>query len=414
MILLLYKIYQKSSMKIVVPFILLFLSVHSFYSQVLTKEDSLSAGLIASNNATVVSGYGNFRYSNNLTLGSASVNLDRLIVFVGHKFTKKISFFSELEIEDAKIVGGNIGGEFAIEQAFIKFDINRNNYISAGLFIPRIGIINENHLPTTFNGNDRPFVETFVIPSTWRELGVSYYGNSQRVAGLNYSFALVNGLNSSAFESGSGIREGRYEGSNASASCLALTGSLLYYRNHFRAQVSSYFGGSAGMTKHEADSLQLNYGMFGTPVSLSEVNIQYKNKGFTLKALCAFVNIMNASDINRAYANNTPERVIGYYGEIGYNFLRKTEKSLILFSRYENIDMNLKIPDNGIINEAINQQYLVTGLSFQPHAGVMVKVDYSYRMTGEINPLLIVNPYPQSQPFYKNQHFVNIGLGYSF
>lgn len=406
--------FRTKNMKLKLLFTIILFNNFLAFNQILTKEDSLSAGLIPSNNSTVVSGYGNFRYSNNLTVGNAIVNLDRLIVFVGHKFTKKISFFSELEIEDAKIAGGELGGEFALEQAFIKFDINRNNYISAGLFIPRIGIINENHLPTTFNGNDRPFVETFVIPSTWRELGVSYYGTSQKIPGLNYSLALVNGLNSKGFESGTGIREGRYEGSNASASCLALTGSLLYYRNHLRAQISSYIGGSAGLTKHEADSLQLNYGMFGTPVSLSEVNLQYKNKGFTIKTLCAFVNIVNASDINRAYANNTPEQIIGYYGEIGYNFLHKKEKTLTLFSRYENINMNFKIPENGIENQALNQQYIVSGLSFQPHPGVMVKLDYSYRMTGEINPLLIVNPYPQSQPFFKNQHFINLGLGYSF
>ena len=159
------------------------------HSQVLTKEDSLAAGLIASNNSTVLSGYGSFNYENNITNETATINVDRLVLFVGHKFTKKISFFSELEIEDAKVVGGKASGEFSLEQAFLKFNINRSNYLTAGLFIPRIGIINENHLPNTFNGNKRPMVETLLIPSTWRELGVGFYGTSNRIAGLNYSFA---------------------------------------------------------------------------------------------------------------------------------------------------------------------------------------------------------------------------------
>lgn len=410
-------LYRKCNIDNMKKKILLFsfiLANYFSYSQVLTKEDSLSAGLIKSNATTVISGYGNFRYSNNITEETAKINLDRLVIFVGHKFTKKISFFSELELEDAKIEGGEVGGEFSVEQAFIKFDINRNNYVTAGLFIPRIGVINENHLPTTYNGNDRPFVETYVIPSTWRELGVSYYGTSQKINGLNYSLAVVNGLNSGGFESGSGIRGGRYEGSNASASCLALTGALLYYKNHFRAQVSGYVGGSAGMPKQEADSLQLTSGLFGTPVELVEGNFQYKNKGFSIKALGVFIAIPNADEINRAYANNTPKNIGGFYGELGYNFLHKTEKSLVAFTRYENINMNLKIPENGIVNDAINRQFIVAGLSFQPHTGVMIKVDYAYQMTGEINPQLIINPYPQSQPFFKNQHFVNIGLGYSF
>ena len=51
-----------------------------------------------------------------------------------------------------------------MEQAYLKFDVGRTHYLTAGLIIPRIGIINENHLPTTFNGVNRPFVETYVIP----------------------------------------------------------------------------------------------------------------------------------------------------------------------------------------------------------------------------------------------------------
>jgi hypothetical protein len=195
------------------------------YAQVLTKEDSLAAGLLASTTATVLSGYGNVNYTNNLTDKQSNINLDRVVLFVGHKFSKKISFFSELEIEDAKIVGGSASGEISFEQAFLKFNINRSNYITAGLFIPRIGIINENHLPTTFSSNNRPFVEKYVIPATWRELGVGYYGSSQRIAGLNYSCALVNGLNSPSFESGTGIREGRFEGRDANANSIAC---LLY------------------------------------------------------------------------------------------------------------------------------------------------------------------------------------------
>jgi hypothetical protein len=70
-------------------------------------------------------------------------------------------------------------------------NINRNNYIVGGLFIPRIGITNENHLPTTFNSNDRPFVEQFVIPATWRELGISVYGQIPKIPGLNYSAVIM-------------------------------------------------------------------------------------------------------------------------------------------------------------------------------------------------------------------------------
>ncbi len=398
-------------------FLFLFISLsHLTQSQVLTREDSLSAGLIASNAATVISGYGSFKYSNNLTLKTAEVNVDRIILFVGHKFTKRISFFSELELEDAKVVGGSPSGEFSMEQAFLKFNIDRNNYITAGLFIPRIGIINENHLPTTFNGNDRPYVETFIIPATWREIGVGYYGTSTRIPGLNYSFALVNGLNSAGFTSGSGIREGKYEGSRATTKSLAVTGSLLYYYKNFRAQISGYMGGSAGLPKYQADSLQLESGAFGTPVRLVEANLQYHSNTLSVRGLITYVNIPDAGSINRAYANNTPQGMLGGYLEVAYNLTPKSTRSWILFTRYENLNMNQKLPSDGtgIYNDANNQQYVVAGLGFQPIKGVFVKLDYNYRLTGDFNPQLIVNPFPVSQPYFKAQQYINLGLGYSF
>ena len=58
-----------------------------------------------------------------------------------------------------------------MEQAFLKFNLNPKQYIVAGFFIPRIGMLNENHLPVNFNGTERPIVEQLVLPATWREFG---------------------------------------------------------------------------------------------------------------------------------------------------------------------------------------------------------------------------------------------------
>ena len=121
------------------------------------------------------------------------MTLERAVLFVGHQFSSKISFFSELEIENAKVEGGiNNNAEISMEQAFLKFNLNAHQYLIGGLFVPRIGILNENHLPVNFNGVERPLVETFIIPATWRELGIGFYGNSEKIP-LNYSVALLNG-----------------------------------------------------------------------------------------------------------------------------------------------------------------------------------------------------------------------------
>lgn len=390
-------------------------------AQILTAEDSLNAGLQRKFSNTYISGYGEALYTADLQTEVSTADLRRNILFIGHRFNDKIQFFSEMELEHAAVSSegeNRIGGELAMEQLFLKFNLNKNNYITTGLFIPRIGIINENHLPTTFNGNDRHQVEQQVIPSTWRELGIGLYSNVQKIPGLNLSIALMNGINSAGFESGSGIREGRSGGSRANASNLAVTGAALYYVKNWRMQISAYYGGSAGITKREADSLQLSYGSFGTPVALGEVNLQYLSQGFTFKTLATAVSIPDAATINRAYASNTPELMAGCYAEVAYNLFHRIEKfkakSLTVFSRYEWLDLNVEIADNGIINDAFKKTYIIAGFNYAPIRGIALKLDYTHRFTGEPNPILLQNPFPQTIPYFTSNGFINLGMAYSF
>ena len=245
----------------------------------LTNEDSLNAGFDKSK--TVLSGYGSAFYQRNSKLQTASINLERAVLFVGHQFNSKISFFSELEIEDAKV--DDKGGEVSMEQAYLKFNLNSTQYITAGLFLPRIGLLNENHLPVNFNGVERPIVEQLVIPSTWRELGIGFYGRSKKLP-LNYSVAVFNGLNSAGFVHGTGLRDGRFEGRNATANNLAVTAALQYYYKDFTFQVSGYAGGSNGLNKLRSDSLQLSSGVFGMPVYLGEADFRWAKKRLECKS----------------------------------------------------------------------------------------------------------------------------------
>ena len=387
-------------------------------AQVLTREDSLHANLDTRDANTFISGYGELKAEYDFVDKTAHANVTRSVLFVGHRFNSKISFFSELELEDAKIAGGEEGGEIALEQFYLKFNLSKDVYLAAGLFTPRLGIINENHLPTTFNGNDRPFTERLVIPATWREIGVCLYGALNKIQGLNYTLGVVNGLNSEGFENGTGIRGGRFEGRDASATSLAVTGSLLYYIKDFRFQVSGYYGGSAGLNKREADSLQLESGPFGTPVSLIEADMQYHSKLFSFRALYALSNITDAAAINRAYASNTPESFFGAYAEAGINVLylfnKETKKTLTLFARYEKLDLDRTIAVNGIENDINNKDYIIAGLTFKPIHGIAIKADYVLRKTGEPNTALVINPSPQAPRYHTSNGFFNLGFGYSF
>ncbi|MEO6638309.1 MAG: hypothetical protein ABIN25_08530 [Ginsengibacter sp.] len=383
---------------------------------IFTNEDSLAQGI--SRQKTVISGYGSAFYQRDFNAGQSSVTLERAVLFVGHQFNNKISFFSELEVENAKVEGEEAGGEIAMEQAFLKFNLNRKQYLLAGLFVHRIVILNENHLPVNFNGVERPMVEQLVIPATWRELGIGFYGRSDKLP-LNYSIALLNGLNSAGLEHGDGIRSGRAEGSNALANNLAVTASLQYNWKDFKFQISGYTAGTVGLSKRGADSLNLNSGAFGTPLYLADANVQYSKNAFSAKALVANIHYPGAGKVNTAYAKNIAENMYGAYAEIGYDWLYKPQAqqpAFITFVRYEVLDLNSSIPapPKAIYDGTEKQQHLIAGISYLPIPNVVIKTDVRLLHTGAQNPALVINPAPNARDYQQSNTFFNVGIGYSF
>lgn len=406
---------MKSTLKILIVILLLYPRTAAIAQQSGTNEEQMEKDTSSLLSNTTIGGYGDVVYQRDFNAKTATIDLERFVLFTGHKFTRKVSFFSELEVEDAKVSGGEDGGEIALEQCYLKFNLNPNNYMVAGLFLPRIGILNETHLPNTFNGNERTQVETYILPSTWRELGVGYYGSSGRLP-LSYSIALVNGLNAASFEHGSVIREGRFEGRNASANNLALTGSVQLYSGNLRAQIAGYYGGSVGLKPSEADSLKLTSGTFGTPVAIGEADLQYETKGLAIRILGSIISIPDAFAINRAFDNNTPKTAYGTYAEVAYNIFENLnsakEKQLIVFVRFEKLDMNAKIPANGITDGTLNQQHLITGITYLPIRNVAIKADFRFLHTGKENPALVVNSLAPA--YQENNTFFNLGIGFSF
>lgn len=392
---------------------------------ILTSEDSLNAN--SAKNKTVISGYGSAFYQRDFNQHQATVALDRLVLFVGHSFNEKISLFTELEVENAIITGTGSDepssgrGSVAMEQAFLKFNLNPHQYLVAGLFTPRIGITNENHLPVNFNGVERPIVEQLIIPTTWREIGVGLYGNLDRLP-LNYSVAIVNGLNSANFQHDSGLGEGEGLGSNASANNLAITASVQYRLKDFKFQLAGYMGGTVGLSKRSADSLNvgLQTGAFGTPLYLGEFDVQYAHEAFSAKALGTYIAYPDADKIYRAYAKSLGSGMYGAYLELAYDWLhyKGTPRQFITFVRGEALDMNAQLPSlqkqQDQLDPTLKQTHIIAGISYFPIPNVVIKADVRLLHTGEQNPALVINPPPNALPYKQNNQFLNIGFGYSF
>jgi hypothetical protein len=392
---------------------------------ILTSEDSLNNNTVK--NKTVISGYGDAFYQRDFNQHTATVTLDRVVLFVGHNFSDKISLFTELEVENA-IVAGNASdeptsgkGDISMEQAFLKFNLNPRQYIIAGLFTPRIGITNENHLPVNFNGVERPIVEQLIIPTTWREIGVGLYGTLDRIP-LNYSIALMNGLNSANFHHDTGLGEGEGLGSNAAANNLAIAASVQYRLPNIKFQLAGYAGGTVGLSKRSADSLNvgLETGTFGTPLYLGEFDVQYAKNGISAKALGTYIAYPGADKIYEAYAKSIGSGMYGAYVELAYNWLhdRGTVKQFVTFARAEMLDLNAQLTtlqkQDDQQDGTLKQTHIIAGISYFPIPNVVIKADVRLAHTGAQNPALVINPPPNALPYRQNDQFLNFGIGYSF
>ncbi len=384
---------------------------------IFTGEDSLQAGFDESR--TVLSGYGSAAYQRDFNLKKGTATLERVVLFVGHQFNRKFSFFSELELENGKVEGGEPSGEIALEQAYIRYNVNPRQYFVAGLFIPRIGLLNENHLPVNFNGVERPLVEQLVIPATWRELGIGWYGAFNR---LQLNAAIMNGLSNADMEHGTGIRDGRAEGFFAPVNDIAFTAAAVYTAGDFRIQASGYAGGTTNVNPRAADSVHLDGGAFGTPLFLGEADVKWSHEALSAKALGAFISYPDAGRVNVAYGKNLPAQLYGFYAEAGYDVLyhrrqhSNSTAQLIAFARLEYFDLAAQIPapPRGIEDATLAQRHVIAGLTFMPIPNIAIKADMRLTQTGEQNPALLINPAPNALPYRQNNTLLNVGIGYSF
>ena len=76
---------------------------------------------------TRIGGYGEVHY-NNLSADDPARDLEevdfhRFVLFFGHEFSDRVSFFSELELEHS-VAGDGKPGEMELEQAYLNFALN--------------------------------------------------------------------------------------------------------------------------------------------------------------------------------------------------------------------------------------------------------------------------------------------------
>ncbi|MBT8288143.1 MAG: hypothetical protein KJO00_08990 [Bacteroidia bacterium] len=299
---------------------------------------------------------------------NGELDVHRIVLLMGYKFSDRVQFVTEIEYEHVK--------ELYIEQAFLNYNLNRSFNIRGGLMLVPMGIVNEYHEPTTFNGVERPFVDKSIVPSTWREIGIGLTGTFDDLS-MRYQAYLFNGfasVNDDKVLGGSnGLRNGRQKGAESIINSPNLSFKIDYYGlPGLRIGASGYFG----RTQAENDLQSIAGSDVG--ISMFGLDARYIRKRFSARGQYIHALISDSNLYNSLNAADLGSELRGWYLEGAYNLLPTSKQQrLDAFVRYEDYDTHAATAESGIDkNSAFDRTALTFGLSYHVALGAVVKADY--------------------------------------
>jgi hypothetical protein len=354
----------------------------------------LPAGAQAPARTGPISGYMDF-HVNKEEKQNPVADFHRFVLIFNHSFSDRMRFVAELELEHAFVEGLEDAGELELEQAYVDFLIRREINVRAGMLLVPMGIINERHEPPVFNGVERPFVDTVIVPTTWFEAGAGVHGELPR--GLRYRGYVMAPLDSLGFSAGEGLREGRQKGSRSNVRDPAFAGRVEHVGVRGLVVGASVWRGKSTFSLPALDS----------SVTIGEVDARYRRQRLELRGQFANVGISDAARLNEAAGRltgvppNVAERLRGFYGEASYRvWASGSPRDLVAFARYENFDTQHRMPNGFLPLKEFDRDAWIVGVTYYPDPDVAVKADY-------------VNQRSQS-PFITSPNSFNVGLGWWF
>ena len=322
------------------------------------------------NTGVTVGGYGEITY-NQPEGDNGELDVQRLVLLFGYKFNDRTQFVTEIELEHVD--------EIFVEQAFLQYSVSDNVNLRAGLMLVPMGIVNEYHEPTTFNGVERPSIDGAIVPTTWREIGVGVSGRLDN-ASLRYQAYIMNGFksvdgNGNGFLGGSsGLRGGRQKGIRSTVNKPTFAAKLDHYGvPGLRLGLSGY----VGRTQADDDIDEIDGADVG--VTMVGADARYAFQRITARGQFIYTSISDSQAYNNLTGRDLGSALQGWYLEAAYNLLPQTKKQqLFAFARYE--DYNTHADTEGFNkNLSYDRNEWTFGLSYKLAPGAVVKADYQIR-----------------------------------
>ena len=352
-------------------------------------------------------------------------DIPHAVIYLGYDFGKGWTMGTEIEFEHGGVgmayekedeEGGEWeqevekGGEVELEQFWIQKSFGRWANIKAGHIVVPVGLNNAYHEPLNFFTVYRPEGENTVLPTTWHQTGVSFWG---RTKGWRYELQFLAGLNSDNFTNTGWINKG--PGTPTEGEIATKYGTALRIDNYcikgLRIGLSGYYGHAIGNSyPNNKDGAESKY---KGVVAIGAIDFTYNNYNWIVRGQADYGYLSDAKQLkyftNRLnglspfhHSAFVSKNAFAYGIEAGYNIfsqiekLRQDNQKLYLFGRYEHYNPYASKTKNTSYDYT-NVQRMAVGINYYPVKQIVVKAEYSHRFL-------------KSQ--YNNEPAINIGVAY--
>lgn len=352
-------------------------------------------------------------------------DIPHAVIYLGYDFGKGWTMGTEIEFEHGGVgmayekedeEGGEWeqevekGGEVELEQFWIQKSFGHWANIKAGHIVVPVGLNNAYHEPLNFFTVYRPEGENTILPSTWHQTGVSFWG---RTKGWRYELQFLAGLNSDNFTNTGWIKKG--PGTPTEGEIATKYGTALRIDNYcikgLRIGLSGYYGHAIGNSyPNNKDGAESKY---KGVVAIGAIDFTYNNYNWIVRGQADYGYLSDAKQLkyftNRLnglspfhHSAFVSKNAFAYGIEAGYNVfsqiekLRQSNQKMYLFGRYEHYNPYASKTKNTSYDYT-NVQRMAVGINYYPVKQIVVKAEYSHRFL-------------KSQ--YNNEPAINIGVAY--
>ena len=352
-------------------------------------------------------------------------DIPHVVVYMGYDFGKGWTMGTEIEFEHGGTgiayekedeEGGEWeqetekGGEVELEQFWIQKSFGRFANIRAGHIVVPVGLNNAHHEPLNFFTVYRPEGENTILPSTWHQTGVSFWGRS---GDFRYEAQLLAGLNADQFTNTGWIHKGHkspmeYDVANKYGIAARVDN---YSVPGLRMAISGYYGHSIGNSyPRNANGVDAEY---KGRVVIGSFDFSYNAHNWIVRGQADYGYLSDASQLKYVYNrlnSKSPFKHTAFVSknayaigiEAGYNVfsqferLRAQDKKMYVFGRYEMYDPYASQTKNTPYDYTAVKR-MVVGVNYYPLPQIVVKAEYSQRFLKKL---------------YNNEPAINIGIAY--